>query len=29
MDSNKLSNEDKKQLENYIMDCLEILKANP
>lgn len=29
MQENKLSNEEKKQLENYILDCLDILKSNP
>jgi|GEM_PF-6861946 len=29
MSNNKLSNEEKKQLEIYIMDCLDILKSNP
>lgn len=29
MNDNKLTNEEKKQLEDYIMDSLAILKSNP
>lgn len=29
MNKNSLTTEDKKQLETYIIECLEILKSNP